>query len=675
MIALGAWLFAQQNHAPRLDASSMWLILAALVVLVFLFAIIIAMLAFGKLWFQAYMSNAQVTMFSLIGMSLRQVNRAEIVQAKIMAMQAGIGTDPETGITTRRLEAHYLAGGRVLNVISAIIAAHRADIDLDFDRAAAIDLAGRDVLEAVRTSVNPKVIDCPDATQSKKTTLSAIAKNGVELKIRARVTVRTNLSQLIGGATEETIVARVGEGIITSIGSSASHLIVMENPDRISKAVLDRGLDAHTAFEIVSIDIADIDVGANIGARLQADQAEADTRVARARAEERRSFAIAREQEMKARTTENRARVVLAEAQVPLAMAAAFAPAAFTIPARRRMAPPARNPDRRPSKRPLAGTWAHYVGRLGRCHCRSIRSDRNPPLAMCLNRREFVRLPLLGALAVGTRGRGARAELPAPVVVARRPSAPYRVWFQPRLFDRDIDLYANMTVDASGWLDPRLAELAGKTGLNWVYGLNHPSADGPGYWRDACAREARTLPPVRSASRFVGAGIAIDEWVAPKRDANERWLTDGLRMGRRTNPDIFISVWVTDPTPALVELAREGTVDLLIVEGYTHSAAGSPPELTIRWQDALRRCDVLAGAGLESKTIFCFGHITAQANRQGKHLSPQWLQERAAELKRRYPRMPGIAFFQSVSEDSPELRELVRACDRMSVKLWPDPPE
>src|SRR5580698_4570380 len=262
-------------------------------------------------------------MFANLPSLLAQVNRAEIVQGKIMAMQAGIGTDPETGITTRRLEAHYLAGGRVLNVISAIIAAHRADIDLDFDRAAAIDLAGRDVLEAVRTSVNPKVIDCPDATQSKKTTLSAIAKNGVELKIRARVTVRTNLSQLIGGATEETIVARVGEGIITSIGSSESHLIVMENPDRISKAVLDRGLDAHTAFEIVSIDIADIDVGANIGARLQADQAEADTRVARARAEERRSFAIAREQEMKARTTENRARVVLAEAQVPLAMAGA----------------------------------------------------------------------------------------------------------------------------------------------------------------------------------------------------------------------------------------------------------------------------------------------------------------------------------------------------------------
>ena len=210
-----------------------------------------------------------------------------------MAMQAGVGTDPDTGITTRRLEAHYLAGGDVPRVINAIIAAHRADIDLDFDRAAAIDLAGRDVLDAVRTSVHPKVIDCPDPEKSGRTTLSAVARNGVELKIRARVTVRTNLPQLIGGATEETIIARVGEGIITSIGSAEDHLTVMENPDRISKAVLQRGLDAHTAFEIVSIDIADIDVGENIGARLQADQAEADTRKAQAFAEQRRANAIA----------------------------------------------------------------------------------------------------------------------------------------------------------------------------------------------------------------------------------------------------------------------------------------------------------------------------------------------------------------------------------------------
>jgi len=281
-------------------------------------------LAYGNLWFQAYMSNAQVSLLRLVAMSFRQVNARVIVQSKIMANQAGIGNDPSAGITTQRLEAHYLAGGNVPGVIKAIIAAHRADIDLDFDRAAAIDLAGRDVLDAVQTSVNPKVIDCPDPQKSKKATLSAIARNGVELQIRARVTVRTNIKQLIGGATEETVIARVGEGIITSIGSAESHLIVMENPDMISKAVLARGLDAQTAFEIVSIDIADIDVGENIGARLQADQAEADTRVARAKAEERRAFAIAREQEMKAKVSENRANVLMAEAQVPLAIASAF---------------------------------------------------------------------------------------------------------------------------------------------------------------------------------------------------------------------------------------------------------------------------------------------------------------------------------------------------------------
>jgi uncharacterized protein YqfA (UPF0365 family) len=293
-------------------------------VLLLLFVLLVIVMIWGKLWFQAYMSDARVSMWSLIGMSLRQVDARTIVTTKIQAMQAGIGTDPRTGITTKRLEAHYLAGGNVPGVINAIVAAHRADIDLDFDRAAAIDLAGRDVLDAVRTSVYPKVIDCPDPKTAKKTFLSAIAKNGVELRVRARVTVRTNLAQLIGGATEDTIIARVGEGIITAIGSSESHLVVMENPDRISKAVLHRGLDAHTAFEIVSIDIADIDVGENIGARLQADQAEADTRVARARAEERRAFAIAREQEMKAQVSQNRSRLVLAEAEVPLAMADAF---------------------------------------------------------------------------------------------------------------------------------------------------------------------------------------------------------------------------------------------------------------------------------------------------------------------------------------------------------------
>jgi len=328
MVAMWAHVLAQvPNQFARRDLPNTagWAILVGLaIVLVIAFMVVVAMLAYGQLWFQAYMSNARVSLLSLVGMSLRQVNARVILQAKIMALQAGVGNDPTTGITTRRLEAHYLAGGNVPGVINAIIAAHRADIDLDFDRAAAIDLAGRDVLEAVRTSVYPKVIDCPDPGKSKKSHLSAVAKNGVELRIRARVTVRTNLAQLIGGATEETIIARVGEGIITSIGSSESHLEVMENPHRISKAVLDRGLDAHTAFEIVSIDIADIDVGENIGARLQADQAEADTRVARARAEERRANAIAREQEMKAHVAENRARVILAEAEVPTAMAEAF---------------------------------------------------------------------------------------------------------------------------------------------------------------------------------------------------------------------------------------------------------------------------------------------------------------------------------------------------------------
>jgi uncharacterized protein YqfA (UPF0365 family) len=325
MIQLLPFLLAQAPKAEEPAGLPAWyFFLGVVVVFAFVFMFIVAVLAYGRLWFQAYMSNARVGFFSLIGMSLRQVNSGVILKAKIMALQAGVGNDPQTGITTRRLEAHYLAGGNVPNVINAIIAAHRADIDLDFDRAAAIDLAGRDVLEAVRTSVYPKVIDCPDPTKSKKTVLSAVAKNGVELRIRARVTVRTNLAQLIGGATEETIIARVGEGIITSIGSAPSHLEVMENPHRISKAVLDRGLDAHTAFEIVSIDIADIDVGENIGARLQADQAEADTRVARAKAEVRRANAIAREQEMKARVAENRSRVVLAESEVPLAMADAF---------------------------------------------------------------------------------------------------------------------------------------------------------------------------------------------------------------------------------------------------------------------------------------------------------------------------------------------------------------
>lgn len=283
----------------------------------------IAFAAYGKLWFQAYMSTADVSMLSLIGMGFRQVNSRVIVQAKIMASQAGLDIDRRTGISTQRLEAHYLAGGNVTNVILAIIAAHRASIPLDFDRAAAIDLAGRDVLDAVRTSVMPKIIDCPDP-RSGKTKLNAVACDGIELLVRARVTVRTNLQQLIGGATEDTIIARVGQGIVTSIGSAKSHKEVLANPNQISRALLDRGLDAQTAFEIVSIDIANVDIGQNIGARLQADAAEADTRVARAMAEQRRAEAVAVEQEMKAKVAENRSHLVEAEAQVPLAMAEAF---------------------------------------------------------------------------------------------------------------------------------------------------------------------------------------------------------------------------------------------------------------------------------------------------------------------------------------------------------------
>ncbi len=309
--------------APSSGGVPPW-VLAFIVLAVLGFIIALIGWNYGKLWVRCYFSRGNVTLLSLIGMSFRRVNTQVIITGKIMAVQSGIGNEQETGVTTRRLEAHYLAGGDVLKVIKAIIASHRAGIDLDFDRAAAIDLAGRDVLDAVQTSVNPKVIDCPDPKRSGRATLSAIAKNGVELKVRARVTVRTNLEQLIGGATEETIIARVGEGIITAIGAAETHFDVMEKPDKISKAVLDRGLDAQTAFAIVSIDIADIDVGQNIGARLQADQAEADMRVARAKAEERRAMALAREQEMKAQVARNRANVVLAEASVPIAMADAF---------------------------------------------------------------------------------------------------------------------------------------------------------------------------------------------------------------------------------------------------------------------------------------------------------------------------------------------------------------
>lgn len=297
---------------------------AAIFAALFALLLMAGLVKYGSLWLQAYMSSADVSLLSLIGMSFRQVNPGLIVSAKIMGRQAGLNIDRNQGMSTARLEAHFLAGGDVMNVVRAIVAAHRAGINLDFDRASAVDLAGRDVLDAVRITVFPKVIDCPAPDPSRKTMLSAVAKNGVELRVRARVTVRTNLDQLIGGATEETIIARVGQGIISAIGSAESHMEVMETPDRISKGVLNRGLDANSAFEIVSIDIADIDVGENIGARLQTDQAEADTRMARARAEMRRADAIALQQEMKAKVAETRVQLVLAEAEIPAAMAAAF---------------------------------------------------------------------------------------------------------------------------------------------------------------------------------------------------------------------------------------------------------------------------------------------------------------------------------------------------------------
>ena len=294
------------------------------VAIVIMLSVCLVVLFYGALWMQAYMSGADVSMISLVGMSFRRVKPGMIVTAKVMGKQAGLNIDRQGGMNTASLEAHYLAGGDVMQVLRAIIAAHRAGIDLDFDRAAAIGLAGRDVLDAVRTSVSPKVIDCPESRNGGNTALSAVARNGIELRVRARVTVRTNLDQLIGGATEQTIIARVGQGIISAIGSSPTHMDVMEKPDRISKSVLARGLDRDTAFEIVSIDIADIDVGENISARLRSDQAEADTRMARARAEARRADALACQQEMKAKVAQSRAKLVLAEADIPAALANAF---------------------------------------------------------------------------------------------------------------------------------------------------------------------------------------------------------------------------------------------------------------------------------------------------------------------------------------------------------------
>ncbi|SHK07412.1 Uncharacterized protein YqfA, UPF0365 family [Clostridium cavendishii DSM 21758] len=276
-----------------------FIIVAVVVVLLALFFTFVPL----GLWVSSLAANVKVSVFNLVGMRLRRVVPSKIVLPLIKSTKAGMG------LTVNQLEAHYLAGGNVDNVVNALIAAHRADIDLQFEKAAAIDLAGRDVLEAVKMSVNPRVIETPN--------VSAVAKDGIELLVKARVTVRANLERLVGGAGEATILARVGEGIVTTVGSSHSHKIVLENPDAISKTVLNKGLDAGTAFEILSIDIADVDVGRNIGAQLQTLQAEADKNIAQAKAEERRAMAVAKEQEM-------RAAVVEAEAEVPRAMAYAL---------------------------------------------------------------------------------------------------------------------------------------------------------------------------------------------------------------------------------------------------------------------------------------------------------------------------------------------------------------
>ena len=309
-------LFAQ-TWTEFLSDGRLWL--TAIGILIAVGAVVFAFIFFSfiNLWIRCVLTRADISIWSLIWMKLRQVDFEMIVKEKIALVQAGVK------VSTGELEAHYLAGGNVPKTALAVIAAHKASIDLTWATGAAIDLAGRDVLDAVRTSVNPKVIDCPDATKG-KAMLEGVCKNGIRLKARARVTVRTKLERLIGGATEETIIARVGEGIVAAIGAAENHADILANPHRISEAVLKKGLDSHTAFEIVSIDIAELDVGDNVGARLAARKAESDLRVAQAQAEVRRAAAVAREQEMKALVEENRAKVVEAEAEIPLAMSQAF---------------------------------------------------------------------------------------------------------------------------------------------------------------------------------------------------------------------------------------------------------------------------------------------------------------------------------------------------------------
>jgi uncharacterized protein YqfA (UPF0365 family) len=307
-----------------LVAASGWLIGGIIVGGIILLIIVTFAFQYVGLYLQAWVSGAKVGFVDLVMMRFRKVNAKSVVINRISAKKAGLE------ISTNQLEAHYLAGGRITNVVRAMIAADKARIDLQWEISTAIDLAGRDILDAVRTSVDPKVIDCPSSTGGKRT-IDAVAGDGIQLRARARVTVRTNIERLVGGATEETIIARVGEGIISTIGSAATHLQVLENPDNISKTVLSKGLDAGTAFEILSIDIADVDVGENIGATLQAHQAEADKARFQAEAEKRRAMAVAQEADYRAEEQKNQALVVLAEADVPKAMAEAFRKGNFGV--------------------------------------------------------------------------------------------------------------------------------------------------------------------------------------------------------------------------------------------------------------------------------------------------------------------------------------------------------
>lgn len=312
------------NHLLQANAIDMQMgFYLVMFVFVILIVLIISILGkFVSLWFQAFVSGTPIPLFNIIGMSLRKIPPRIIVNARINLFKAGL-----KDITVADLETHYLAGGRITNVVEALIAADKANIPLDWRRATAIDLAGRDLKDAVQTSVNPRVIDCP----SHGGYITGVAKDGIQLNCRARVTVRTNIAQLVGGATEETIVARVGEGIVSAIGGSDTHKQVLESPQRISKLVLEKGLDASTAFLILSIDIVEINLGENIGARLRTDQAESDIRIAKAEAEKRRTMAIAVEQENLAKVRDMEAKLVEAQAAVPLAMAEAFRQGNFGI--------------------------------------------------------------------------------------------------------------------------------------------------------------------------------------------------------------------------------------------------------------------------------------------------------------------------------------------------------